>query len=52
MAFLVSLCSIKKPGSISRLCAKIISFVGGNDEDDDDGDYGDGNDDDEDDEDD
>ena len=36
LASLLLLCSIKMPGSISRLCAKIISFAGGDDDDDDD----------------
>ena len=39
LASLLSLCSIKMPGSILRLCAKITSFAGGDDDNDDDNDY-------------
>ena len=38
LASLLLLCSIKMPRSISRLCAKIISFVCGDDDDGDDDD--------------
>ena len=46
LASLLLLCSIKMPGSISRLCAKIISFAGGDDGDDDYDVYGEDEDDD------